>query len=95
MQLHLFVIYNKVYNHLDSVLVEPSAGVAIRNNSPYLQKMNPHFLEDTVLYDYGFFEESDGLPRFVPIPDPVAHDWSEYKHPETPVEPLPQGTKHL
>lgn len=87
MELKAFAVYNKVYDRVEGVYTAPTAGLAIRDNTPFLQRVSPHFLEDLELREFGNFS-SDGL-TFIPC-EPVVHSWDEYKQPEIDISKKPQ-----
>lgn len=91
MKLKLFSVYNKPYCRVEGCWVAPSAGLAIRDNSQFLNRVSPHFQEDLVLYEIGEFSD-DGL-SFSALGSPVSHSWDEYKHPEVPATPLTEEEK--
>lgn len=84
MKLKLCSVYNKNYGRIEGTYVSPSIGLMIRDNSPFLAKVSPHFLEDLELREIGEFSD-DGL-TFVPLKEQIVHSWDEYKAPEVPVE---------
>lgn len=80
MKLKLCSVYNLKYKRVEGCYVAPTVGMMIRDNSPFLAKVSPHFIEDLALYEIGEFSD-DGM-TFCPLPEPVLHSWEEYKNPE-------------
>lgn len=77
-------VFNKVYNSVELCYTAPTVGLIIRDNSPMLYRVNPHFQEDYELREIGSFDENC---QFVPLmkdghPTYNVHSWDEYKSPE-------------
>lgn len=83
MKLKLCAVYNKVYGRVEGAYTAPSVGLMIRDNSQFLARVSPHFLEDLELREIGEFSD-DGL-SFTALDVPVVHSWEEYKQPEVKV----------
>lgn len=84
MKLKVCSVYNKQYGRVEGVYVSPSIGMMIRDNSPFLANVSPHFIDDLELREIGEFSD-DGLD-FLPCNEQIVHSWDEYKSPEVKVE---------
>lgn len=83
MKNYMYVIYDKIGK--DSVLlgIASTDGAFIRQNKPYLEKMNPQFLDDYEVYCVGSFITTDCTVE--PLQKRLV-DWHSYNVPEKPVE---------
>lgn len=77
-ELKVIAVYNKNYKRVEGTWVSPTVGLAIRDNSEFLARVNKHFLDDLTLLEIGSFFGS----RFVSLDVPLEHSWDEYKAPE-------------
>ncbi|QCS37133.1 hypothetical protein [Tortoise microvirus 58] len=75
------------YERIHGLTCAPNVALAIRDISPTLKRVAPHFLDDMELREIGYF---DSDLEFHPTPA-VVHSWDEYKDPEQPVTPLSDG----
>lgn len=86
-------VYNKAYERVEGVYVAPSVGLMIRDNSKFLARVSPNFIEDLELREIGSF--SDDGTIFNALPEPVIHSWDEYKNPEVIAKPLTEEEKQI
>lgn len=83
----VFWVHDSVNNITVSYYECPSAGILIRNNFKYFEKMNPYYKEDWRIVEVGCMNESN-VPVFYDTESFVFHDWSEYNYPEEVAKPL-------
>ena len=76
---NIYVVYDKIAD--ETVILAPckTDGLFVRQNTPYLSKINPNYLFDMVIYQVGEYLESGKL--LVPC-KPRLVDWDSYKNPE-------------
>ncbi len=76
MNLPLFVIYDTVSDSVAVVGTANNAKTFIRQNLPYLSKINPNYLAEYKLFQVGSLIES--TLSLVASPSPEQIDWSIY-----------------
>ena len=86
MKLKAFAVRNVPYERIEGVLVSPSAGLAIRDNSQFLARVSPNFKDDLKLLEIGEF--SDDGTVFNALTEMKYHSWDEWKHPEVQASKL-------
>lgn len=79
MKTRIYSIFDVVSDSTVLIGTAPTDGAFIRQNMPYLEKINPNFLNDFKVSYIGDFIESTG--KIVPC-DPTEVAWDSYKHPE-------------
>ena len=80
MKTRIYSIFDIVSYSTVLIGTAPTDGAFIRQNMPYLEKINPNFLEDFVVNYIGDYVESTN--SIEPISSPVEVPWDCYKHPE-------------
>ena len=58
-------------------------GLFIRQNLPYLAKINPNFRSDLLIYCVGYLSDSDGLVHPTDDGTPRLVNWDSYNSPES------------
>lgn len=79
MKNNVYVIYDVVSDSTVVIGTSATDGAFVRQNVPYLSKINDNFLNDFVIYRIGEYFDSEC--RLVPC-EKVLVDWSSYKKPE-------------
>lgn len=70
----------------------PNAGILIRNNYKYFEKMNPYYKDDWRIFEVGEYTENGNL-NFYSYDSFITHPWSEFNYPEEPAKPLSDSEK--
>lgn len=82
MKQNIYIIYDTVSEDTVVLGIAPTDGAFIRQNKPYLEKINPNFLNDYKLYCIGDFS---GVSLSVAGCEKRAVDWTAYNAPEPSV----------
>ncbi|AXH76318.1 MAG: hypothetical protein [Microviridae sp.] len=80
MKLGLYCIFDSVSDSAIVIGTAPTDGAFIRQNVPYLSKMNDNYLNDYKVFKVGEFTEST-MEVTGSSPTPVS--WDAYGNPET------------
>lgn len=88
----IFLVRDCVSQMTVSYYEYPNAGILIRNNFKYFEKMNPYYKDDWLIYEIGEYN-SKGDPVFKSCDDFITHSWSEFNYPEEVSEPLSEKEK--
>lgn len=83
----IFMVVDDVSSITVSYYEVPNAGILIRNNYKYFEKMNPYYKEDWRILEIGYYTD-DGKPVFYTFDKFLTHSWSEFNYPEEAALPL-------
>ena len=76
---NVYVIFDTVADEPIVISTSKTDGLFVRNNLPYVSKMNPNYLMDYVIYHVGYFVDSE---LSLESCSPRVVDWDSYKFPE-------------
>lgn len=88
----IFMVVDDVSSMVVSYYEFPNAGILIRNNYKYFEKMNPYYKDDWRILEIGSYSDN-GNPEFYTCDNFIAHPWSEFNYPEEAAEPLSEKDK--
>ena len=78
---NVYCIYDKVADETLVLSMSKTDGLFIRQNLPYMSKINPNYANDMLVYKIG--EYVDSTKSLIPL-EPVVVDWTAYNNPEQP-----------
>lgn len=80
MKTNLYVIFDKVADETVVIGSAKTDGLFVRQNQPYLQKINPNYLDDYEIRCVGEYIDSDC--KLVPADEVRVVPFDSYGHPE-------------
>lgn len=83
MILNLYAVYDIVSKSVSVLGTSTTDGAFIRQNLPYLEKINPNFKDDYVIKKIGTIDDSTAI---VTSCEHTVVDWNSYNAPEKKVE---------
>lgn len=88
----IFLVYDDVAAMTVGYYEAPNAGILIRNNYKYFEKMNPYYKDDWRIFEIGEYTDN-GRPSFYTYDNFITHPWSEFNYPEYSANPLDEKEK--
>lgn len=79
MKLNVYCIFDTISDSTVVIGTASTDGAFIRQNAPYLSKINENYLNDFIVYNIGEFVES--TCELIPSPKKVVR-WDSYNKPE-------------
>lgn len=80
MVLNVYCVFDKVSDSAIVIGTAPTDGAFVRQNLPYLSKVNENYVSDYEIFKVGTFKEST---MELVGSSPIAVSWESYNNPET------------
>ena len=81
MKTNIYVIFDRVADEVVLSSMCRTDGLFIRQNLPYVSKLNPNYANELEIRHVGYYVDSTGTLE--PC-DPRVVSWDSYQHPEEP-----------
>lgn len=80
MKTNVYIIKDVIADEVTIMGMCKTDGLFIRQNLPFLQKLNPNFMNEMEIYRIGEFVDSSMSVNNLPAPELVS--WDTYRRPE-------------